>query len=1128
MLTRPYILFLERMMILEARQTYTMLLQTFLDQLRGDYEKVEKSLLKFQPHTEKEQIYNIATWVWILQKQIGLTPNKQTLKNLNTEPYVSYLINEWNKDHQTIWGLEKDIYLANLAMIYAALQETKNCRGEVALQKTMTDIRDYVFSHLLSGGTALNGVRERTISAEQTLAVMPYGLFSPEDLIMVEATQKMVLHLEEQGGMLPFRGAMEVSSAATSMLALYYLEKSEKEKAFHYAHYVRQRENEDELADVIMGIFDFYASKDNAQDHILHDPLGNENVYVSQLTERDPHYPTTEDSIYFACQVVSEAEVGKVELRIGNASKSWERVVELDPKHTQETVIYQVNLSPLPNHERYDYQFKAELRNGTQLWSEVYELSTWKKKGLQFFKLVENNGETLKLSIDSTHSLHISLKEEGMNLFVHQNSTSHAIKGRSFHHSTLAAGEYRLVVDGDSLRLSLYHGEKELLTTHPLYPPIEWKTDLDGVVKEWSIHWYTPSNERFYGFGERYNAIEQRGEVIDCYVYNQYRDQGTRTYIPIPFYMTNRGYGCHIDTATYTKFDLACELKDKCTMIFEQNAKTTNTEIQFYFGDYKKQLTAYTKATGTPDMVPAWALGPWMSSNNWDRQFIVEKEVEATKKHNIPATVIVLEQWSDEATYYMFNDAIYDLQQPGHVHQYDEMEFPSWGRWPDPRKMVEELHGDNLKLILWQIPIQKYLNKQEHPLKDQDEAYMIENGYVVQNEDGSPYRIPENWFTNSLIMDFSHEEGRKWWFDKRQYLIELGVDGFKTDGGEFVFGKHLQFANGKTGSEMRNLYPNDYIETYYSFAQQNGGITFSRAGYTGAQNFPAHWAGDERSTFDAFKRSLVAGLNAGLAGIVFWGWDLAGFNGEIPTAELFMRSSSMATFCPIMQYHAESKAEFNQDRTPWNIASRTGEDRVIDVYRYFANVRMNLIPYIFHESKKACQTGFPLMKALVLDYPDDIRVDGLYDQYMFGEAMLVAPIIEEEAITRKVYLPNGTWVDLWSNEVHHGPVVITSKAEVDEIPVFVRMNSAILMNVDETGQLGSSVGNDLSQYQMPLCKVYCESSFEETIEDHLGHTIEMKVLLQDKEIVIEADTELEDLQFEIIRSNKPLRVVRRR
>ncbi len=259
---------------------------------------------------------------------------------------------------------------------------------------------------------------------------------------------------------------------------------------------------------------------------------------------------------------------------------------------------------------------------------------------------------------------------------------------------------------------------------------------------------------------------------------------------------------------------------------------------------------------------------------------------------------------------------------------------------------------------------------------------------------------------------------------------------------------------------------------------------------------------------------------------MFWGWDLAGFNGEIPTAELFMRSSSMAAFCPIMQYHAESKAEFSQDRTPWNIAVRTGEDKVIDVYRFFANVRMNLIPYIYQESKKASETGVPLMRALMLDYPEDERVDGIYDEYLFGESMLVAPIIEEGAISRSVYLPEGTWVDLWSEEIYEGPVFITSVADVGQIPVFIHMNHAFLMNVDDTKQLGSSVGNDLSHYHVPLCKVYCDTSFQQRLEDHLGNIVNLNVNVNDQEVVIELETTLEDIEVEVQGNDKPYRIVK--
>lgn len=401
---------------------------------------------------------------------------------------------------------------------------------------------------------------------------------------------------------------------------------------------------------------------------------------------------------------------------------------------------------------------------------------------------------------------------------------------------------------------------------------------------------------------------------------------------------------------------------------------------------------------------------------------------------------------------------------------------------------------------------------------------MIEKGYVVKNPDGSPYRIPENWFTESLIMDFSNEEGKKWWFDKRQYLIDIGVDGFKTDGGEFVFGEGLQFADGRRGDEMRNLYPNDYVEAYYQFAQQNDGMTFSRAGYTGAQNFPAHWAGDERSTFDAFRRSLIAGLSAGFSGIPFWSFDFAGFNGDIPTAELFIRSAEMATFCPIMQYHAESKAEFNQDRTPWNIASRTGDDSVIPIYRHFANVRMNILPYIYNESLKCVETGLPMMRALLLDYKEDPRVSDMYDQYLFGEAMLIAPVIEDGVRSREVYLPEGTWYDFWNGTKVSGPTLRKCKADKEEIPVFVRGGKAVLCNVDATLKLGSWVGNTVEEYDTPLLKVYLDGDFTEEITDHLFGKWLVKVTENADEVIVSVQTNTASYEVEVIGTTKKVQI----
>jgi len=217
-------------------------------------------------------------------------------------------------------------------------------------------------------------------------------------------------------------------------------------------------------------------------------------------------------------------------------------------------------------------------------------------------------------------------------------------------------------------------------------------------------------------------------------------------------------------------------------------------------------------------------------------------------------------------------------------------------------------------------------------------------------------------------------------------------------------------------------------------------LTFSRAGYAGSQRYPAHWAGDENSTWEAFRHSIVAGLSAGASGIPFWGWDIAGFSGEIPSGELYRRAWMMATFCPIMQYHSEYNANRkpSRDRTPWNIAERTGDEEVLPVCRFYTAVRRQLRPYILREAEHTARTGRPLMCALPLAYAADPRVHAYPYQYLFGRDLLVAPTVYEGVTTQEVYLPVGMWYDLWTLTPIEGPRVFTVQVPPDRIPVYVR------------------------------------------------------------------------------------------
>ena len=311
------------------------------------------------------------------------------------------------------------------------------------------------------------------------------------------------------------------------------------------------------------------------------------------------------------------------------------------------------------------------------------------------------------------------------------------------------------------------------------------------------------------------------------------------------------------------------------------------------------------------------------------------------------------------------------------------------------------------------------------------------------------------------------------------YSIEedsnIGIDGFKTDGGEMVWGRNTSFYDGSDGLEMRNEYPNAYIEAYYDFTEENTGtgMTFSRAGTAGVQSTGVFWAGDQSSTFDALQDSISAGLSAGISGIPFWGWDLAGFTGDFPTAELYKRSTQAAAFAPIMQFHSEkANPSPSEERSPWNVQERTGDDTIIPTFRYYVNTRMNILPYIYSEAQQCTEDGTPLMRAMMIDFPEDPEAYDLEEQYMFGRSLLVAPVLEEGQTVKEIYLPEGEWIDFFHNALTAGGGTKNYYCDVDSIPVYVRNGSIIPMNLNEDYELGGSIGNDVDNYTNLTFRVY--------------------------------------------------------
>ncbi|MFF3262450.1 TIM-barrel domain-containing protein [Streptomyces sp. NPDC002932] len=573
----------------------------------------------------------------------------------------------------------------------------------------------------------------------------------------------------------------------------------------------------------------------------------------------------------------------------------------------------------------------------------------------------------------------------------------------------------------------------------------------DGTALRVSFSLRLEAAEHVVGFGERYNAVDQRGVALDATVFEQYKGQGftTRTYLPMPFALVvggsaepGDGWGFHLRTSRRTWYDVGAS--DKGLLTVEADVPADGAlDVALYGGEPSAVLGAFLDEAGRPEELPSWVFELWASGNEWNTQQRVMKELDRHRDEDIPVGVLVIEAWSDESTFTAFRDAEYRVSEDGAAHRLGDFSFPADGAWPDPKGMVDELHERGVRTLLWQIPL---MMQDPAPAPgsqaEADTRAILKHGYGVLQDDGArPYRNRGWWFPTSYMPDFTDPAARDWWLSKRRYLVEeVGIDGFKTDGGEHAWGADLRYADGSGGADSNNLFAVQYPKAYGDLLRSAGKapVTFSRAGFTGSQAAGTFWAGDEDSTWDAYRHSVNAGITASACGIVYWGWDIAGFSGDVPDAELYVRATEFSTFVPIMQYHSEFNHHRTplRDRTPWNIAERSGDPSVTGTFRRYAKLRERLVPYLTEETRTGLAENKPLMRGLFFDHPGDARIWDFPDHFLLGSALLVAPVTKPGATSREVYLPEGDWVDVWSGEAVSGGRTIERAAPLGVIPVY--------------------------------------------------------------------------------------------
>lgn len=599
-----------------------------------------------------------------------------------------------------------------------------------------------------------------------------------------------------------------------------------------------------------------------------------------------------------------------------------------------------------------------------------------------------------------------------------------------------------------------------------------------------------------YGFGEKFDRVNQKGHFVRACVREKCFYQGEYTYCSMPFFMTPDGFGVYVDTYVEVDFDFRTE--GEITITFPVGSKGEIADVYLFEGTLKEILSKFRKLTGMPRVFPKWVLGAWMSSNRWRTQEELEEQRLLTKQHNFPHNVIVAEPWSDLTTHYLWNGSTVPHKEGDEFALLSETTFSE--PWKDPKKLIDALHDDGLRLLLWIVPIYAQGDNMETRWNVEqclsDNEYVKQHSECVLNADGTPYEIPHTWCIGCMVPDFSDPVGKEHWFNRFRHLKEAGIDGFKTDGGEFIHEQTVRFADGSTGLEGQNRYCEDYTRSFAEFVGEEG-IVFSRAGGQKSPTFTVLWAGDQESTWSEYRSILKAGLSAGLSGIHCWGFDIGGFSGYLPTRELYLRAVQTAALVPVMQWHSDpvtnGRCDFSgawkiNDRSPWNMAAYHKDEKLLDLLREQFFLHYNLLPYQYNLMLQAGESGIPAMRHLALEFPKDERTYEIEDEFMLGDALLVAPVLEDYVTSRKVYLPEGEWYDLFTAEKFEGGREYEISLTEAHCPVFLRKGACLPLNL-KGGKLCSDVGNRLDGYEELTFLVSGKGSY--TFKDDLGNEISL-------------------------------------
>lgn len=480
------------------------------------------------------------------------------------------------------------------------------------------------------------------------------------------------------------------------------------------------------------------------------------------------------------------------------------------------------------------------------------------------------------------------------------------------------------------------------------------------------------ADEMIFGCGESATGLNKAGQKVNLFVTDPQGPETDQMYKPIPFFMSNRGYGMFMHTSA----PVTCDFGATYIGLNKMFMGDENLDLFVFFGEPKDILDEYTDLVGKPGMPPLWSFGTWMSRIT----YFSEKEgydVAANiRKNKYPCDVIHFDTgWFD-------------------VDWQCDYKF-SENRFQNPQQMLKDLRSQGFHVCLWQLP---YFTPKNRYFSE-----LIEKDMYVKNGNGElPYE--------DVVLDFSNPETVKWYQDKLAGLLNIGVSAIKVDFGEAAPLNGI-YASGKSGWYEHNLYPVRYDMAVSEITKKlhNENIMWARAAWAGSQRYPLHWGGDAATTNTGLLGTLRAGLSFGLSGFSFWSHDMGDFVKSTPE-DLYCR------WIPFGFLTSHTRAHGAPPTEPWLYDSK----RVQDVFRKSAEMKYRLMPYVYAQAKECTEKGLPMLRALFVEFPDDPGAWKVDDEYLFGSQILVAPLLESGMTGRTVYLPEGKWIDYQTEKVYEG------------------------------------------------------------------------------------------------------------